>query len=73
MATDVLVSALAGLRAATERQLGGLIPVPARPRREVHTFDGCTYHLRLGWLGRRFAASYWTPRMPPLRCEDPRT
>jgi hypothetical protein len=55
---------LATLRALTERPLGGIIPAPSRPRREVHTFDGCTYHLRLSWLRRTFEASYWTPRMP---------
>lgn len=57
-------TALTTLRAATERQLGGLIPVPSRPRREVHIFDGATYHLRLAWLWRTFEASYHSPRLP---------
>lgn len=64
MATAGSLRALTALRRLTEQHLGGLIPAPARPRREVHIFDGCTYHLRLGWLRRTFEASYSTPRMP---------
>jgi hypothetical protein len=47
-----------------ERHLGGLLPRPQRPEREVHIVDGVTYTVSLVWLRRTLGLSYHTSRIP---------